>query len=378
MSSRLGSGLSVLMTADAVGGVWTYSLELARNLAERGVQVSLATMGALPTAEQRREAARVEGLSLFESSYALEWMDDPWEDVARAGDWLLGLERRLAPDVVHLNGYCHGALPWRAPTLMIGHSCVLSWWEAVKGEPAPERYARYQAEVSRGIRAARRLAAPTGAMLRALQKHYGPHPQTRVIPNGHEAPSVAAIAKEDLVFCATRVWDEAKNVATLAQAAEALPWPVYIAGDARCPRTGAPIHFDHAVLLGRLERAFVLDWLARAAIFALPALYEPFGLSALEAACAGCALVLGDIPSLREIWGAAAVYVPPRDPDALRAAIAGLIHDPARRRELAERARSRGEQLSAERMASQYAVAYLELAGSRLHDVHPPQDQRLL
>ncbi len=32
----------------------------------------------------------------------------------------------------------------------------------------------------------------------------------------------------------------------------------------------------------------------------LPARYEPFGLSVLEAALSGCALVLGDIPSLRE------------------------------------------------------------------------------
>jgi glycosyltransferase involved in cell wall biosynthesis len=361
------------MTADTVGGVWTYSLELARNLAGRGVQVSLATMGALPSDEQRREARRIEGLCLFESSFRLEWMDDPWEDVARAGDWLLDLERRTSPDVVHLNGYCHGALPWRAPTLMIGHSCVLSWWEAVKAEPAPDRYGRYKDEVSRGIRAARRLAAPTDAMLRALERHYGPHPHARVIPNGHEAPSFGATPKENIVFCATRVWDEAKNVDTLAKAAEKLSWPVYIAGDSRDPHSGAPIRFEHATLLGRLERAFVLGWFARASIFALPARYEPFGLSALEAACAGCALVLGDIPSLREIWGETAVYVPPNDPDALREAIEGLIRDPVRRKQLADGARSRGAYLSAGRMASQYAAAYAELA---LSDVQQSQDQR--
>ena len=34
----------------------------------------------------------------------------------------------------------------------------------------------------------------------------------------------------------------------------------------------------------------------------LPARYEPFGLSILEAALSGCALVLGDLPSLRELW----------------------------------------------------------------------------
>ncbi|WP_235880428.1 glycosyltransferase family 4 protein [Polyangium aurulentum] len=376
MPNRRRSGLSVLMTADAVGGVWTYALELARNLSHSGVQVFLATMGPLPSPEQRRDALEIKDLCLFESSYALEWMDDPWDDVERAGDWLLDLERSLSPDVVHLNGYCHGALPWRAPTLMIGHSCVLSWWEAVKGESAPGRYSRYQKEVSRGIKAAHRLAAPTGAMLRALERHYGPHPRAQVIPNGHEAPSFAAVPKEPFVFCATRAWDEAKNVSALAKAAEKLSWPVYIAGDASDPKTGAPMQFDHAKLLGRLERTSVLGWLARASVFALPARYEPFGLSALEAACAGCALVLGDIPSLREIWGDAAVYVPPNDPAALREAIEGLIHDPVRRQGLADRARGRGLQLSAGRMASHYANAYIELADARAPAVSRTQHQR--
>ena len=104
---------------------------------------------------------------------------------------------------------------------------------------------------------------------------------------------------------------------------------------------------------------------ARAAIFALPARYEPFGLSALEAACAGAALVLGDIPSLREIWGDAAVFVPPGDPSALRRALASLATDERRRRLLAERGRARGLRMSSARMAAQYDRIYAELAASR-------------
>ncbi|MDP9034476.1 MAG: glycosyltransferase family 1 protein, partial [Myxococcota bacterium] len=36
----------VLMTADAVGGVWTYAVELAGELGRAGVETVLATMGA--------------------------------------------------------------------------------------------------------------------------------------------------------------------------------------------------------------------------------------------------------------------------------------------------------------------------------------------
>src|SRR6185437_1828307 len=109
----------ILMTADAVGGVWNYALELTRTLSSGGTEVCLATMGPRPTHEQRREAAEIENLRIFESDHKLEWMQDAWADVDAAGDWLMDLEDRLQPDVVHLNGYCHGALAWQSPTLMV-------------------------------------------------------------------------------------------------------------------------------------------------------------------------------------------------------------------------------------------------------------------
>jgi hypothetical protein len=107
------------MTADTVGGVWSHALELAAALGERGVHVSLATMGALPTPVQRAQAALLPGLELHESGWRLEWMEDPWDDVRRAGQWLLELERTLHPDVVHLNQFAFGDLPFAAPKLVV-------------------------------------------------------------------------------------------------------------------------------------------------------------------------------------------------------------------------------------------------------------------
>ena len=72
------------------------------------------------------------------------------------------------------------------------------------------------------------------------------------------------------------------------------------------------------------------DAYAAAAIYALPARYEPFGLSVLEAAQHGCALVLGDIDSLRENWDGAALFVDPDDAGALAASWARLAAHPTR------------------------------------------------
>ena len=85
----------VLMTADTVGGVWAYALQLSGLLAGRGVEITLATMGRQPSVVQRRDAESVAGLKLRTSEYALEWMDDPWQDVEASGEWLLELEREL-------------------------------------------------------------------------------------------------------------------------------------------------------------------------------------------------------------------------------------------------------------------------------------------
>ena len=37
------------MTADTVGGIWDYALELAGGLSHRGIHVTLAVMGREPT-----------------------------------------------------------------------------------------------------------------------------------------------------------------------------------------------------------------------------------------------------------------------------------------------------------------------------------------
>ena len=87
----------ILMTADAVGGVWTYALELSCALQDYAVHVDLATMGPALTAAQHRALRKLKNISLHESQFKLEWMDEPWDDVRAAGKWLLDSKPRLSP-----------------------------------------------------------------------------------------------------------------------------------------------------------------------------------------------------------------------------------------------------------------------------------------
>lgn len=357
---------SILMTTDTVGGVWTFSLTLARALRRHGVAVHLATMGAPLSSDQRRQAAALDNISLFESNYRLEWMDNPWDSVRRAADWLLFLEDRTCPDLVHLNGYVHAAEAWSSPVLVVAHSCVLSWWRAVKNEDAPHSWNRYRDEVRHGVASAELVVAPSRAMLDALALFYRVPFEGLVIPNGCDPALFAPATKEPLIFSAGRLWDEAKNISALDQIAERLSWPVYIAGDQQHPNGGRVEKTAGAAkLLGRLGSEAARDWYARASIYVLPAKYEPFGLSVLEAAQSGCALVLGDIPSLRENWDDAALFVDPGDCDALRDAIELLTRDDGWRSEFSRRARERGAAFTPECMAAAYMDGYRRLMAAR-------------
>lgn len=355
----------VLMTADAIGGVWTYACELIEALAAHDVEVTLAAMGGALSPVQVRRAAALTNLELVESRFALEWMPEPWQDVDDAGDWLLELAARVRPDVVHLNGYAHAVLPFGAPVVVVAHSCVWTWMRAVHNRDPGPAWAEYRRRVTAGLAAADVVVAPTAAILHGILDAYGVRPRSRVIPNARAARACRPGEKAAIVLSAGRLWDDAKGLPELAACAPQVEWPIVVAGPTAPPGMPGITGPRGVHLLGALAPVELAAWMARASIYALPARYEPFGLSVLEAALAGCALVIGDVPSLREVWGDTAVYVPPGDADALGFALNALIRDPLAQGLRAARSRARALGLTPARMAAAYRALYDEAIARR-------------
>ncbi len=364
------NAMRVLMTADAIGGIWNYALELSRALQPYQIEVLLAVMGPSPSSSQRAEVTSIANISMVEHPFKLEWMDDCWDDLRCAGDWLSNLEQKWTPDIIHLNSYAYAALPFVAPKLVVAHSCVLSWWQAVHGEDAPETWHRYAMGVEEGLQGASIVIAPTYSMLAALYKHYRFSTETQVIANGVSPYPCIMGRRSDLVLSIGRFWDRAKNLDVLDRISEKIAWPIVAIGDAPQETTEKASSERRVLRLGRLSSDLVRQYLKSAAIFVSPALYEPFGLSILEAAFAGCALILSNISSLRENWESAAMLVDISDTSRLVATVNLLIENCDLRWELGRKARQRALTFSAERFAISYLQTYQRLFADSRRGLH--------
>jgi glycosyltransferase involved in cell wall biosynthesis len=125
---------------------------------------------------------------------------------------------------------------------------------------------------------------------------------------------------------------------------------------------------ERVVFTGEISREQVYGLMNCADVFVFPSLWEGLSLAALEAMSRGMATVASDIPSNREVFGNAAVFVPATDVAALAGGIRRVLDDAVLARELRSRAAARAQSFSMESMID----AYERLLWS--HEIHTKSD----
>ena len=127
--------------------------------------------------------------------------------------------------------------------------------------------------------------------------------------------------------------------------------------------------------LGPLDNSTLMLWFPEAAVYVLPSIYEPFGMTALEAMSCSTPVVVTDscglAPDIQQT-GAGAVVGP--DARSLADAVIGLLHDRNRR----DSAGAAGQRVATERFSMEAIVDRLETVYRSVQDGAGPSDRRTM
>lgn len=353
----------ILMTTDAVGGVWQYASQLAAELARVGNTISLVVMGPEPDAEQRRCLAGIEGVRLIDTGLPLDWMCTDHAELAAAAEELARLARECGADIVHCNSPAlAGAATFPVPVVAVAHGCIATWWQGARSGPVDPDLQWHGEAMRRGLIAADAAVAPSASFAATLQATYALPSLPLTVHNGRAVPHSPHTAAHPLDAALTvgRMWDPVKNAALLDTVAARIGVSFLAAGALRGPQ-GDTAELRHLIALGELPGPALHGLLARQPMFVSAATFEPFGLAVLEAAAAGCALVLSDIPTFRELWDGAALFAAPDNAESFAAAIRRLHADPPMRCTLGKTAQARAAHYGPAQMARAMAAIYRPL-----------------
>jgi glycogen synthase len=360
--------MHVLMTADTIGGVWTYCRELVTQLSRKGIRVTLVSFGEIPTTAQNEWTEGLDNVSLHPTAFRLEWMQDAQSDLEQSASFLKDLIAETKPDVLHFNQFYYGSLDCDLPRIVVAHSDVVSWWVGVHGaEPPDNEWIRsYRENVVSGLAGADIVVTPTQWMLDEARRHYGEPREKAVVYNGRDPQLFKPYEpKERLAVSVGRLWDAGKQATLLLQSD--LPLETILVGSEQSPAGAVASaqsagQFPKLKMKGPQAEAQLRQLLSRAAIYIATSRYEPFGLAPLEAALSRCAVIANDIPSLHEVWGDDALYFERNNAESLLLTIQELASNSSRLGEYANRAFERARtQYTSEKMAEEYLKLYRSL-----------------
>jgi glycosyltransferase involved in cell wall biosynthesis len=361
MIARVAATVMAISQAAEPGGAERALLRVARHLPEHGFELVLT----VPSRGGVEDEAREAGIPV--RRLAVGGLErGRWPRAVVSWPRARALARRLAPDLVYLNG----AVTQRVAPVLLDRTLVLHLHDLAEARSRLWRSRRFWDAVPVVLCASRAVAeaaAAVGAPADRLRTVYCP--VESVTPA--ERPSWSADGP--VIGYVGRI-EPRKGTLDLLRAAQSVferrpdARVVVVGGDDYDTDPGYRAQVEHAarelgprvLLLGRVPDANrLMPWFD---VLAVPSLREPFGTVAAEALAAGtpvAATASGGIP------GRSGALVPPGDPLALAEALVSLLD---RGPELRDAARAAAAPFATERVAAAVArqlSAALAARGSR-------------
>lgn len=119
---------------------------------------------------------------------------------------------------------------------------------------------------------------------------------------------------------------------------------------------------DKVVFLEGINDEELAIFYKHALCYALPSLYEGFGLPIVEAMKHGCPVITSNVSSLPEAGGDAALYVDPENVDDIAEKMTKLVKDKDLRKELSEKGKKQAAKFSWEKTAKETLKVLVDVA----------------
>lgn len=367
----------------ALGGVENHVWHLAEGLRQRGVDVEVFTTDlekdipiqrlSRPVGSFAYPVHRFTAVKVADLPHALGNVAPAMLSRVLMGHW----------DVIHAHAY--GYFPTFAGAVgkLLDRSALVITPHSDPGRPSPEKRAFDRIVPLATLRRADRVIALTESERRYLVRLGVARDRIAVIPNGVDTTEFASFAPRSsgdgqvrLLF-AGRCYPEQKGLAVLMKALASLrdvpglslrvvgeDWGGHSVVRSFARTLGLE---DRVVLVGRVDRASLLEEFRRADVFVLPSLFDSFPIAILEAMAAALPVVatrVGGVPDVVED-GQSGLLVPPGEPAALAEGLRLLAREPGTRRAMGRRGQERARSFSWDDILTRIEGVYHEAIAER-------------
>lgn len=365
--------MRLLMTSSAEHDVWHFTSVLSGQLAENhDTSVLVAVFGRQPASDGLALLRRV---SHSGATIAIQNAGLPLDDEERASKDMLAearaalrdLARQWGADVIHANHYFATTAEFDStPVLLTAHRDNYSERVIVGPESHSEADSLYIDMVMESLAAASCVVAPSSFVADCLGRWFGYRGPVRVIPYAATPCAVDFETERRIdVITSGEFWEPAANfgcftaaAASTADLAFAAVGPLVQPGMRRTRPIARSILFT-----GEASDSELIQMLANSKIYVSASLYDPTGVGSIQAARAGCSLLLSDTACYRSIWGDRATYFDPHDVSALQGGIRSLLRDAGPGGPNGSPAHRQAVTLhNAKRVAEAYTATYQRLA----------------
>lgn len=301
----MASKFKLLMATDVKSEVWNYSLTLSRELLKHiNAEILMISFGGMPTDSQKKE---LEDLNIeFQfTDFSTDIEFNP--DISKIKTTFESSIKSFNPHVIHLN-HLYFDLIFNKPCVLACHKIFND--SINRYNHLDKDSLNFKQIMNKSLNNADIIVAPSRFFAENIIKTYNFTKGIKIIYNGVDYKPYSDMPESSTLVACGNLSDNNKSMNLLLSIAYKLPdnIKIKIIGNLQSDRK-LPKNVEFLKNLSNLELQEVYK---NSSIYIALSNFEANGLSSIQAAYSGCAILANDIPVCKELWGDCA-YVFERD-----------------------------------------------------------------